>query len=100
MCTIERLLSYPEAWKLLGVSRPTFARIVGRGELPVVVVSKGRKLIDPADLRAFIEARRTFLSDDAADGTGLTVPEDDEGPVGAEPSVEEIADDARARTST
>jgi len=57
--------------------------------LSVVEVSKGRKLIDPADLRAFIEAKKRRAT-----------PEDDDGPVGAEPLVEEIADDARARAST
>lgn len=55
---------------LLGISRPTLARLLRRGELPVVKVA-GRTLIDPSDLRSFIEERkvRRLSNDDDQAGT-------------------------------
>jgi len=71
------LLSYREAASVLGVSKATFGRIVESGELPVVAVSPGRRLVDPADLRDFIDARKLRLADlqndDGAETTAPTV---------------------------
>ncbi len=47
-----------EAGEILGVSRMTMYRLVGRGDLPVVRIGD-RPLVEPAAIRAFIEARRT-----------------------------------------
>ena len=77
VCVIEPLLSLPTTWGILGVSRPTFDRIVANGELTVVQVSPGRRLVDPADLRDFIDARKLRLADlqndDGAETTAPTV---------------------------
>ena len=74
---IEPLLSLPTTWGILGVSRPTFDRIVESGELTVVQVSPGRRLVDPADLRDYIARRKLRLSDlqndDDPPGSGSTV---------------------------
>jgi len=53
----EPLFSLKAAQVLLGISRPTFSRLVRRGELAVVEIA-GRTLIDPADLREFIDSRK------------------------------------------
>ena len=74
---IERLLSRVEARTILGVSSATFARMIARGDLPIVEVG-GRTMLDPADIRAFIEARKTIRNDD--------------GPVNARQSVVRSAD--------
>jgi excisionase family DNA binding protein len=47
----------PEAQAVLGISKPLLSRLIRHGELPVVEVG-GRTLVDPADLRTFIAARR------------------------------------------
>jgi excisionase family DNA binding protein len=69
---IERLLSRREVREVLGVSTVTIARMVASGDLPVVRVG-ARTLIDPADLRAYIAARKSRLNDDDPAGTGSTV---------------------------
>ncbi len=90
MSVIEPLLSLPTAWKILGVSRPTFDRIVATGELPIVQVSKGRRLVDPADLRDFIARRKLRLSDLLNDGdppgSGSTVQAHGAGSADREPA--------------
>ncbi len=52
--SIERLLSYEQAAKLLGVTGRTVWTLVDRGDLPAVRFGHSVR-IDPADLRAFIE---------------------------------------------
>ena len=52
--SIEELLTYEEAGKMLGVSGRTMWTLVDRGELPAVRFGRSVR-IDPADLRAFIE---------------------------------------------
>lgn len=51
---IERLLTYREAAKVLGVTERTLWMLVDRGLLPAVRFGRSVR-IDPADLRAFIE---------------------------------------------
>jgi excisionase family DNA binding protein len=76
---LEALLSQTEARRLLGISRPTLARLIRGGELPVIKVA-GRTLIDPVDLRAFIEERRLRRGlpsnddDPAATGSHVSTP--------------------------
>lgn len=71
---IEPLLSTDEARQVLGVSRPTFSRMLKRGDLPVVKVGR-RTLIDPDDLRRYIAARkrRRGQNDDDPAATGSPV---------------------------
>ncbi len=52
--SIEGLLTYDHAGKLLGVTGRTVWSLVDRGELPAVRFGHSVR-IDPADLRAFIE---------------------------------------------
>ena len=52
--TVEGLLTYDHAGKLLGVSGRTVWTLVDRGELSAVRFGHSVR-IDPADLRAFIE---------------------------------------------
>jgi excisionase family DNA binding protein len=42
---------------LLGISKPSFYRLIDRAELPVVEVG-GRRLVEPAELRRFVEEHR------------------------------------------
>ena len=62
---LEPLLSVREARQILGVSGPTIYRLMGDGQLPSVLVG-GRRLIEPAELRRFIEARRQTVRAKAA----------------------------------
>ena len=55
--SIERLLTYPEAAELLGVTARTVWNLVHRGELRAVRFG-GSVRIDPADLRAFVESAK------------------------------------------
>ena len=50
----ERLLTYLQAAKLLGVSDRTVWSLVARDELPAVRFGRSVR-IDPADLRAFVQ---------------------------------------------
>jgi excisionase family DNA binding protein len=52
--TVEALLTYRQAAKVLGVTERTIWTLVDRGALPVVRFGRSVR-IDPADLRAFIE---------------------------------------------
>ena len=52
--SIEGLLTYDQAGKMLGVSGRTVWTLVNRGELPAVRFRRSVR-IDPADLRAFID---------------------------------------------
>ncbi len=58
---VERLLSYREAGKLLGVTERTVWTLVNDGELPAVRFGRSVR-IDPADLRAFIDQSKTAAS--------------------------------------
>lgn len=51
---VERLLTYDQVGKLLGVSSRTVWTFVDRGDLPAVRFGNSVR-IDPTDLRAFIE---------------------------------------------
>ena len=52
--SIEELLTYDQAGKMLGVSGRTVWTLVNRGELPAVRFRRSVR-IDPVDLRAFID---------------------------------------------
>jgi excisionase family DNA binding protein len=69
---IERLLSREEVGELLGVSPSGVARIIARGDLPIVRVGR-RTLVRPSDLRRFVEEHTTRQNDDAPAATGATV---------------------------
>jgi len=56
--TLERLLTYREAGKLLGVTDRTVYALVAAGDLPAVRFGRSVR-IDPADLREYIDARKT-----------------------------------------
>jgi excisionase family DNA binding protein len=49
----EALLSVQDACEMLGISRPTLFRLIGRGELSVVKLAR-RTLFRPADLDALV----------------------------------------------
>jgi excisionase family DNA binding protein len=51
------LLSIAEARAILGVARSTLYEIIASGELEIVEI-RGRRLIEPATLTAFIERGR------------------------------------------
>lgn len=55
--SVQPLLTYREAAKILGVSDRTIWSLVDRGELTAVRFGSVR--IDPADLRAFIDRSKT-----------------------------------------
>lgn len=55
---VERLLTYREAGKLLGVTERTVWTLVADGELPAVRFGRSVR-IDPADLRAYIDRCKT-----------------------------------------
>ena len=55
--TVERLLKYADAAKLLGVTERTLWALVDQGKLPAVRFGRSVR-IDPADLRAFIDASK------------------------------------------
>jgi excisionase family DNA binding protein len=59
METTDFLLSYRQAGRILGVDQRTVFEYVRKGEIPSVVLGYRNKRIDPADLRQFIESRKT-----------------------------------------
>jgi len=58
--SFERLLTYQETGKLLGVTDRTIFSLVERGDLPVVRFGHNVR-IDPADLRAFVERSKSAI---------------------------------------
>lgn len=54
---VERLLTYRETARLLGVTERTVWSLVDRGELAAVRFGRSVR-IDPRDLRAFIDGAR------------------------------------------
>lgn len=54
----EPLMTYSEAGEVLGVSAKVVANLARSGDLPRVIISPRVHRIAPADLRAFIAARR------------------------------------------
>lgn len=54
----ERLLDVREVAKILGVSVITVRRLYWRREITVVEIGR-RKLFDEADVRAYIDAKRS-----------------------------------------
>jgi excisionase family DNA binding protein len=55
--SMEALHSLADVRRILGVSRPTVHRLVRRGDLPVIKVGS-RTLIEPADLRDYLAAKK------------------------------------------
>jgi excisionase family DNA binding protein len=55
---IERLLSVEEVSEVLHISERGIYRLVSNGEIPRVKVGQ-RTLFDPADIRRFIDGRRS-----------------------------------------
>ena len=55
--SMEKLLTYRDAAKLLGVTERTIWTLVNRGDLPAVRFGRSVR-IDPADLRGFVEASK------------------------------------------
>jgi len=55
---VEKLLTYKQAGELLGVTERTVWTLVADGELPAVRFGRSVR-IDPADLRAYIDSRKT-----------------------------------------
>jgi excisionase family DNA binding protein len=66
METTGFLLSYRDAGEILGVDQRTVFEYVRRGELASVILGYRNKRIDPADLRQFIERRKTTVKAGAA----------------------------------
>ncbi len=67
--SIERLLSYEQAGKLLGVTGRTVWTLVDRGDLPAVRFGHSVR-IDPGDLRAFIQRSKQGTTSNAAGNAG------------------------------
>jgi excisionase family DNA binding protein len=59
METTGYLLSYKAAGKVLGCTERTIYEFVRRGELPSVRLGNRSVRVDPADLKRFIEGRKT-----------------------------------------
>jgi excisionase family DNA binding protein len=57
MAQLESLLTKEEARRVLRISRATFARVIARGEMPVVRAGARAVRISPGALREFIERR-------------------------------------------
>lgn len=55
---VEKLLTYKQAGELLGVTERTIFTLVADDELPAVRFGRSVR-IDPADLRAYIDRRKT-----------------------------------------
>lgn len=56
---VKRLLSLPQVCGILGLQKTALYGIMGRGELPFVIVTGRKRIIQPDDLDEFIRARRT-----------------------------------------
>jgi excisionase family DNA binding protein len=56
---IRQLLSLPKVCGILGLQKTALYGIMERGELPFVVVTGRRRMIQPDDLDEFIRTRRT-----------------------------------------
>lgn len=71
-----QLLSTADVSKALGVAEITVRRLIRSGELARIKIGK-RTLVHPADVVAFVDARRakTSKSDDGAEATAPTVEE-------------------------
>ncbi len=67
--SIEGLLTYDQAGKLLGVTGRTVWTLVHRGDLSAVRFGHSVR-IDPADLRAFIDRSKQGPASDTAGNTG------------------------------
>ncbi len=67
--TVEGLLTYDQAAKLLGVTGRTVWTLVHRSDLPAVRFGHSVR-IDPADLRAFIERAKQDLASGTAGNAG------------------------------
>ncbi len=68
--SIDGLLTYDQAGKLLGVTGRTVWTLVERGDLPAVRFGHSVR-IDPADLRTFIDrSKRTRVASTAEEGAG------------------------------
>ena len=67
--SIERLLSYEQAAKLLSVTGRTVWTLVDRGDLPAVRFGHSVR-VDPADLRAFIDRSKQGCDSDTPGNAG------------------------------
>jgi excisionase family DNA binding protein len=56
---IEKLLTLDEAAELIGVSRRTVNRLKADGELKTITIGPFVVRVDPRDLRAFLDARKS-----------------------------------------
>lgn len=61
---LDRLLTYREAGKTLGVTERTIWTLVDQGVLPAVRFGRSVR-IDPADLRRFIDQSKSLRATDA-----------------------------------
>jgi predicted DNA-binding transcriptional regulator AlpA len=57
-CQVEKLWSVPNVADVLSVSTKSVWRLIGCGDIPAVTVSPRRTLIDPSDVRAYIDSRK------------------------------------------
>lgn len=74
---VEPLLSIKAAHRALGISQAYLYRLFDRGELPSVRVG-GRRLVDPADIRAYVAAHKVQQ---------VRLPKNDDGPADTGPNV-------------
>jgi len=88
---VTTLIAPHEVSRLLCVSVSTVKRLTESGELPHIRVTDRRPRYRAEDVSAFVERRRKSRRQLAGN---------DDGPVSAEPIVEENADAARAQASS
>jgi excisionase family DNA binding protein len=67
---VERLLTYRETARLLGVTERTVWSMVDRGELAAVRFGRSVR-VDPRDLRAFIDGAKGACSTGIGAGAGV-----------------------------
>jgi len=79
-----KLLSIADVSRALGVAEITVARLIRSGELARIKIGQ-RTLVHPADVIAFVDARRAKRS------------KKDDGPQGSGPVVEEVGDGISSR---
>ena len=75
--TVEPLLTYRQAAKVLGVTERTIWTLVDHGALPVVRFGRSVR-IDPSDLRGFIERAKgngTGRGPSASDASSTSAPD-------------------------